>query len=260
MHGLNVYFLPRHVDPQQLAGGTCAVIDVLRATTTIAYALEAGAKEIIPCLDVDEARRIAATLPAGTFLLGGERGGQKIDGFDLGNSPAEYTKQRVENKSLVFTTTNGTRAMLLCACAGAGEVLLGSLVNAEALAEQLARRACVHLVCAGTDGQISREDVLAAGAITARMTSISAEFICNDEALIAADAWRSIFTAATMISGAADLRNDLEGLLRDSRGGRNLIALGMQEDLAIAADFCLLATVPIFRDGRITRLAATDFP
>ncbi|HYW81106.1 MAG TPA: 2-phosphosulfolactate phosphatase, partial [Thermoguttaceae bacterium] len=108
---LNVYALPRLVDPEKLAGGTAVVIDVLRASTTIVHALESGAREIIPCSDVGEARAIASQLSAGEFVLGGEREGLPIDGFDLGNSPSEYLPHRVEDKAVVFTTTNGTRAI-----------------------------------------------------------------------------------------------------------------------------------------------------
>ena len=166
MRSLNVHFLPSLVDPKELSGCTCVVIDVLRATTTIATALFAGAREVIPCLEIEDARRIAASLPTGSYLLGGERGGKKIDNFQLGNSPAEYTAEVVKDKVVVFTTTNGTRALL--ACRGAEFVLCGAFVNLSPLCEAIRNRSNIHLVCAGTDGQISREDVLLAGAIVDR--------------------------------------------------------------------------------------------
>lgn len=228
------------------------VIDVLRATTTVAFALEAGAREIIPCLEVDDARRIAAGLPARSFVLGGERGGKKIDGFDLGNSPSEYTPERVNDKTVVFTTTNGTRALLHCH--RAAEVLLGSLVNAQSLVLQLAERSAINLLCAGTDGEITREDVLAAGAMVVLLTGIASDFTLNDEALIAGDAWQSLFATSALLPGTGHFENYLAKTLRECRGGRNLIELGMDDDLVVAADYCRLAVVPIFRDSRITRL------
>ena len=108
---VNVHLLPSLIAPEALAGSTVVVIDVLRATTTIVHAMAAQAHEIIPCLEVDEARRMAGRLKCDT-VLGGERGGEPIDGFDLGNSPAEYSAHAVADKTIVFTTTNGTRAAL----------------------------------------------------------------------------------------------------------------------------------------------------
>ena len=109
---LNVHALPKLVEPKDLADGTVVVIDVLRASTTIIAALEAGAVEVIPCLEIDDARRVAAQFPAEEVILGGERQGLPIEGFDLGNSPEDYTPYAVAGKTLVFTTTNGTRAMI----------------------------------------------------------------------------------------------------------------------------------------------------
>ncbi len=166
---IRTHFLPQLVAPAELAGGASIVIDVLRATTTITAALAAGAREVIPCLEVDDARGVASRVcrPA-RLCLGGERGGVKIDGFDLGNSPCEYTAARVAGKSVVFTTTNGTRAMLHAAAAD--EIWLAALVNLQAVVAGCAQRPRVDILCAGTGGKITREDVLAAGAIAAALT------------------------------------------------------------------------------------------
>src|SRR6266576_3326598 len=99
---LDVYLLPALVEPAALAGKTVVVIDVLRATTTIVHALAAGAREVVPCLEVYEANR-AATELGERAILGGERGGVPIPGFDLGYSPAEYTRERVGGKTIIFT-------------------------------------------------------------------------------------------------------------------------------------------------------------
>src|SRR3989339_400165 len=144
-----------------LAGATVVVIDVLRASTTIIHALNAGAAEIIPCGEVEQARALAADFPREEVVLGGERGGLPIDGFDLGNSPSEYTPDRVAGRTIVFTTTNGTRAMMRCR--KAGRVLIGAFVNASAVAEQLVGCERISLLCAGTEGEYSRDDILMAG-------------------------------------------------------------------------------------------------
>src|SRR5262249_7524926 len=128
------------------------------------HALAAGATSVVPCGEVDEARRLAAQARAQTVLLGGERGGLRIPGFDLGNSPGEYTREVAAGKTLVFTTTTGTLALIRAK--EASRVLIGALVNLGAVVELLAEEAGpVHLVCAGTEGRVTLEDVLCAGAI-----------------------------------------------------------------------------------------------
>src|SRR5215471_6039661 len=107
-----VHLLPCQAPPGRLAGGLAVVIDVLRATTTIVYALAAGARCVRPCAEVAEAQALAAEMRVGRVLLGGERGGEPLPGFDLGNSPREFTPRVCRGCTLVLTTTNGTRALL----------------------------------------------------------------------------------------------------------------------------------------------------
>src|SRR5262245_35942829 len=106
-----VHLLPSLIPPGALRGGVAVVIDVLRASTVIVQALASGCEAVIPTLEIDEARRIATSLPAGKSLLGGERHGLPIEGFDLGNSPGDYTDEVCSGKTLVITTTNGTKAI-----------------------------------------------------------------------------------------------------------------------------------------------------
>ena len=211
------------------------VIDVLRATTTIIHALAAGAKEVVPLLEVEEAQELARKL-APSAVLGGERGGKRIAGFDLGNSPLEYTPVIVGGKTLVFTTTNGTRAMLRCR--QARRILIAGFVNFSAVCRELAEEDVIEIVCAGTDGHVTREDTLLAGAIVEDSRSLrSGGLFCNDQAEIAADAWR---TAVGTLSG----RNPLAAALRESRGGRNLIEIGQENDIDIAAQIDRFDIVP----------------
>src|SRR5260221_2263163 len=117
-----VHLVPALFEPADLRGGVAVVIDVLRATSTIVHALAAGAKAVIPCGEIDEARQVAARSPAGSVLLGGERKGLRIPGIDLGNSPTDYTPDVVTGKKIIFTTTNGTRALIRARDARRGAV------------------------------------------------------------------------------------------------------------------------------------------
>lgn len=231
-----VFLLPSLVTSEQFAGTTAVVIDVLRATTTIAHALGAGATSVVPCLDVEEARQLAEKLGS-TSILGGERGGARIAGFALGNSPAEYTPQNLAGKTLVFTTTNGTRAMQHAR--QAERVFLAAFVNFSAICRELSGRQRVAILCAGTDGQITREDTLLAGAIVDEwLQATSGEGgELNDQAEIAADAWRAL---------VRDIRSGtpLASHLRSSLGARNLIELGMERDIEIAAQIDQFDFVP----------------
>jgi 2-phosphosulfolactate phosphatase len=260
---LKAHFLPDLTSPEELAGGVVVVIDVLRASTTICHALAAGARAVIPCLEVEEARQLAAQFPPGEAVLGGERKGLRIEGFDLGNSPSEYTPATVGGKTVIFTTTNGTRAMTQCR--GAARVLIGTFVNLSAVYWEISQaRTCgepVHLLCAGTRRQLTAEDVLFAGAL-ARRWWLDADFQrkslashgppwhpLNDQANLARQAWTN---AAYGIAGSdahVDVRElitpqTLAGHLLESTGGRNLEALGFVADIRAAAQIDLFDFVP----------------
>jgi 2-phosphosulfolactate phosphatase len=230
---LDVYLLPDLVSPEHLRGKTVVVIDVLRASTTITTALAVGAREVVPCLEVEEARRVAAKHGA-DVLLGGEREGLPIDGFDFGNSPAEYTSERVSRKTIVFTTTNGTKAMQRCTQADL--VLIGAFVNLSATCRVLLGKAQIALVCAGTCGEITAEDVLFAGAVVNTLEStVEREFELNDQARLARDAWQ------VRVAGDGV---ELSARLRQSQGGRNLARIGMSGDIDLAANVDAFDIVP----------------
>jgi 2-phosphosulfolactate phosphatase len=220
------------------AGGIAVVIDVLRASTTIATALAHGATGVRPVADLAEARALATRLGPGT-LLGGERGGVRIGGFDLGNSPREYTPQRVAGKTIVITTTNGTAA--LHASRAAREILVGAIVNRSAVAAAIRGLAApgdaVHLVCAGTDGRVSAEDVLAAGAI------LDAAAV-DDPGADLDEAARRALALFRATAAASDVAGALVAEFRRAPGGSNLVELGMEVDLPVAAAIDALAVVP----------------
>ncbi len=232
---LHVHLLPSLLAADTLTGVAVAVIDVLRATTTIAHALAAGASEVVPCREVNEARRVAEQRGE-TAVLGGERGGVKISGFHLGNSPAEYSPQAVAGKTVVFTTTNGTAA--LESCRAAKRVLLAAFVNASRIADRLEAEPAIHLLCAGTEGRITREDVLLAGMLTVDLASrLKGLARLNDEARLAADAW--LQASNDVLDGFR-----LAEILADSHGGRHLQQIGLTRDIEDAVRIDSLDVVP----------------
>jgi len=247
---LNVYALPKLVAPEEMTGGTVVVIDVLRACTTIAHALEAGAREVIPCEEVDEARSIAQRVPDGEVILGGERKGLPIDGFDLGNSPSEYTFARVEGKTVVFTTTNGTRAMIHARLAN--HIIIGAFVNVTAVFEELAGQEQIHLLCAGTNGQMSHDDVLLAGLLVERIQREGGLlYEQNAQAITARETWLHSFALPRAI-GAEPLEPErLAKELRKSLGGRNLVSIGREDDILDAARIDQFSSVPALDPNRM---------
>jgi 2-phosphosulfolactate phosphatase len=240
---LNVYALPKLADPQDLAGGTAVVIDVLRASTTVVHALEAGAEAVLPCQEVDEAWALARKFSPGQFVLGGERHGLPIDGFDLGNSPEDYTPDWVGGKVVIFTTTNGTRAMMHARFAT--RILIGAFVNATAVCQELLGEERIHLICAGTDGQFSRDDVLLAGLLVTRLERSGAMgYQLNAQAITARENWLSSFSLPQAL-GAEPLEPErLAEELYRSPGGRNLANLALDDDILAAAQVDRFQSVP----------------
>lgn len=256
---LNVFALPRYVEPEELAGGTAVIIDVLRASTTIAYALAAGAEQIVPCLEVEDARCLAEQYDADDIVLGGEREGVAIEGFLLGNSPEEYTPYRVGGKRVIFTTTNGTRAMLHAR--KADEILVASFVNASAVAQRLYDREHINIICAGTDGNISQDDVLVAGMLVERIQRQGGiVYRQNGQAITSREFWLHSF-ALPQALGAEPLEPERVALeLCKGLGAKNLLALGMNDDILAASWIDRFDVVPVFdpKSGEIRAAAAAE--
>jgi 2-phosphosulfolactate phosphatase len=239
---LHVYSLPSAVSPAELAGGSVVVIDVLRASTTIVHALAAGASEVIPCLEVDDALSVASRLPRSAYILGGERGGLPIDGFDLGNSPTDYAPDRVRGKTIVFTTTNGTRAMMRCR--QAGRVAIGGFVNAAAIVEWLSGQERVHLICAGSAGRVSRDDILFAGMLVEQLQRQGAAYFLNTQAIAARENWIASF-AIPYATGAEPLPRELLAQeLRQTIAGQKLVSVGLADDILTASEIDKFHSVP----------------
>jgi 2-phosphosulfolactate phosphatase len=225
----DVVLLPSHLKPGQLRGRVVVVFDVLRATTTMAAALAAGAREIRIYSDTGSVRDAKG---GDDCLRCGEESCLKPAGFDLGNSPGGMN-EAVSGKTLLMSTTNGTRAIL--AAREAKRVLIGALVNASAVAAEIRRIGSdVTLLCAGTNGQIAMEDAIGAGAVLSWLHEVAE--MESDTALLG------------MTAFLGDCKN-LGWALRMCKGGINIIRAGLEEDIDYAARLNLLDVVGMVQEG-----------
>ena len=242
---LDVFMTPAEALPAELAGRTVVVIDVLRASSSIVEAMASGARTIFPVTSIEEAIRLANTLGRDEVLLCGERRSLTIEGFDLGNSPAEFTPERVAGKTLVMTTTNGTASM--AAAAGAGRVVIGALLNLAAVVEDLARTGAEPVfLCSGREGRFALDDAVAAGRMVAALVEAnpSTEWVMNDGA------------RAALALGRA-WSDDARTLFAESAAGRQIAEAGLESDLAFCAQTDLRDVLPVLQDRSIT-LASPD--
>ena len=235
------------VDPAGVQKTSAVVIDVIRATTTIVEALANGAQAVYPTLSTEDAIRLATSMGRDDSILCGERKGLKVEGFDLGNSPGEFTAETVKGKRLVMSTTNGTRAFL--AAQGAQRVLAGSLTNLNAVARALEGAERVTLICAGREDRFSLDDALCAGWILRRLADGAgdggaAAADVNGGDLELDDASRAVLTLARSM----ELN---EGLLRETAAGTALAEVGLDEDLLICAQVDRHPVVPEMHDRMI---------
>jgi 2-phosphosulfolactate phosphatase len=233
---IDVQLMPVSPDPSYLAERAVVVFDVLRATSVMVYAFSQGAEEILPVTKVEEAFQRARLSPAGTFLLGGERGSRRIEGFDLGNSPREYEPEKVRGKRLIVTTTNGTKAFHRVA--SGWEVMAGSFFNLGALAERCLRLGMdLFLFPSGDQGGFSLEDTVCAGMLIDRLIKTGQrEIVFTDAA------------ACSLLLFQRFEKNLVEAFYL-SNHGRDLAKLGLEEDLAFCAQTDLTRVVPVFKDG-----------
>ena len=239
MATLNVHYLPQFVSESDLADRTVVVIDLLRASTTICFALARGAESVIPFLEVDHVRRAADGLDRQRIVMGGERDGRIIDGFDLGNSPEEYRADEVFGRTVLFTTTNGTRALDHARLAQ--RVVVAAAVNREAAATAVAQDEHLDILCAGTGGVVTREDVLAAGAVTRSLLDKSAREM-NSWAEASLREWEELVTTAGALGRSPS--EQLAEELKTTPGGKNLLAIGQETDLPLCAQLDVLEVVP----------------
>jgi 2-phosphosulfolactate phosphatase len=238
---LNVHNLPKQVERDELTGSTVVVIDLLRATTTITQALASGAREVLPFLEVEDAIAAWTKADREEIVLGGERSGLRIDGFDLGNSPRDYTPQAVAGRCVFITTTNGTRALDHARLAR--RVVVGAVVNLSAVVASVKEEPRVDILCAGTDGRETGEDIVTAGAIVDQLCRLpTADWQLNHAAAMAGRDWRLIVAKAQSTGCSLDERLAID--LRDTPGGRNLLDIGLEQDLVDCAQIDRFDVVP----------------
>ena len=223
--------------PQRdLSGTTCVVFDVLRATSSMVTGLAHGAAEIHPVRTVEDALALKAQMP--DALLGGERHGDRIEGFDIGNSPLEY-QEAVKGRRIITTTTNGTIA--LCACEGAQRVLVGAVLNLGGLVAEIRRTEPEQLllVCAGTFADFALEDAFGAGLLIRMLGKAE------------------LTDAAHAALGVAQLYPEPLDALRRAKNGHVLTSKGRGEEVEFCAQVSRFSAVGLMEGMVIRPLAVT---
>lgn len=232
---INVALLPAEVSGMDLSNTVCIILDIFRATTSITTAMFNGCKAIHPVVSVEEAHGRA--LEIGACLLAGERKSIKINGFDLGNSPYDFSKDKVENRHIVMTTSNGTVAIR--AAQGANRTIIASFLNAHAVCKKILEYGCdVLIVCAGTDRLFSLEDALCAGYLVDILRQTATETHLTD----AAYAVQLMYLQA---------KEKLIATAGNSRNGKRLYELGRQADVEYCFQKDIVEVVPEYQDGII---------
>lgn len=236
---IETLFTTTEIDESAVKGKTVAIIDVLRVCTTIAHALANGCERIIPVDTVEAATNLTASLDKKVTLLGGEKEGRRIDGFNLGNSPLEYAPEVVKGKTIILATSNGTRAVWKSQAAK--EILIGSFVNMGSVADYLAKAGgdIVTIVCAGKQGRFSMEDAVCAGMLIDLLAREN-NFDLSDGS-----------AAARLLYKMNE--QSIDGLLRECEHGRYLSSIGFEKDLELCGKVDSLRILPIVKEGRIDR-------
>lgn len=242
---IHTYFTVPEVERTALTGATVVVIDVVRATTTIIEALANGARAIYAAESTEEAVRLASSMGREDTLLCGERKGLKVEGFDLGNSPREFTSDVVGDKKLVMSTTNGTRA--LSAAREGARVLPCAFTNIGAVAEAIGHDDEIAIICAGRNDAFSLDDALCAGHLILRVLEgrsgdVEVEPDLND--------------SSRAVRALATARKPTRRFIGRSAAGIAISEIGLAADLNICCDVDRHDIVATMTDQAITRAGA----
>lgn len=240
---VDVLFGPAASAPSLIVGRIVVVIDVLRASTTIAAALANGARNVVPLESADEVITRAKQFERSQVRLAGEHKMLPIPGFDIGNSPREVTRECVDGATVLITTTNGTAAF--AGIQGARDVVVGSYVNFSVISTLL-RTALrggtdVTILCAGRERQFSLEDAACAGRFASDLAEHSPDVELGDGAF-----------ACTLLS--ARYGDRLDQLFAESEHGRALVGAGFADDLVLCATVDAYPVIPLYQDRQITVL------
>lgn len=213
------------------------IIDVFRATSTIATALYNGAARVIPVADIEECKKLGSEIP--NAITAGEREGKVIEGLQHGNSPAEYPREFIEGKTLVLTTTNGTKLLHMAFAKGCAEVITGSFPNLTAVCKYLVHQdKNVILGCSGWKDRFNLEDTLFAGAV---INTIKDHFVIHDDACLMAEEMYRLH------------RNDMFSFIQKTTHWHRLASYGQEKDLQYCVSADVANVLPVFKNGELVR-------
>ncbi|MCX2475153.1 2-phosphosulfolactate phosphatase [Pedobacter sp. MC2016-05] len=232
---IEVCLTPALIDLYDIEQSIVVVIDILRATSSITYGIENGAEAIIPVANVDDCLNYSDK----GYLLAAERNGEVVVGYDFGNSPFSYTKEKVAGKTIVLTTTNGTKALHL-ANKRAYQVVIGSFLNLDSLCNYLASQdKNVLLLCAGWKDQFNLEDTLFAGAVVNQLRKNFQHF---DDSSVAAE---DLYLLA---------KDDLRKYLHKSSHSHRLAQLDIEDDVVFCLQLNVCKAIPVLDGERLVSL------
>ncbi|TSJ43358.1 2-phosphosulfolactate phosphatase [Mucilaginibacter corticis] len=233
---LEVCLTPALIPLYKVEDYIVVVIDIFRATTSICYGIENGAEAIIPVSQVEECS--AYHEKGFDYLLAAERDGKVVEGFDFGNSPFSYTKEKVAGKTIVLTTTNGTHALHLSR--SAKKIVLGAFINITSLCNWLKQQnENVLLVCSGWKNNFNLEDTLFAGAVVEQLKNSG--FVIDDSAIAANDLYQLA-------------KDDLDGYLKKTSHSERLKKLGIEADIAFCLNVDIATAIPVLDGERLVKL------
>lgn len=232
---IEVCLTPALLNLYPIEDSIVVVIDILRATSSMVYGIDNGAEAIIPVAQVEDCLAYAKD----GFLLAAERNGEVVEGYDFGNSPFSYTAEKVQGKTVVLTTTNGTKALHM-ARARAKKVVIGSFLNLSALCDWLkAQDSNVLLLCAGWKDNFNLEDTLFAGAV---VNKLSEDFNRTDDAGVAAE---DLYLLA---------KDNLRAYINKSSHSHRLAKLNIEQDVQFCLQYDLCTAVPVLIDDALVAM------
>jgi 2-phosphosulfolactate phosphatase len=236
MTQLNVCLSPSLISLYKVEDYVVVIIDIFRATSSICYGIENGAEAIIPVSEVEECT--AYREKGFDYLFAAERDGKVVDGFDFGNSPFSYTKEKVAGKTIVLTTTNGTHALHLSR--SAKKIVIGSFLNLTALCNWLkTQNDNILLVCAGWKNNFNLEDTLFAGAVVDQLKDL--DFKLDDSAIAAND----LFQIG---------KSDINQYLKKTSHSERLKKLGIEKDIEFCLQVDLTTAIPVLTGEKLVKL------
>jgi len=237
---INVHYSSQQLDDLYFTGKTSVVIDVLRATTVIVSALKNGAREIVPVSTVDFAMKVSGNAFGGQTILGGERNTKKVEGFNLGNSPLEYTPDIVAGKSIILYTTNGSKAIVKAKFSE--NLFICCFHNLPAIANHIiALNKDVEIICSGENGNFNMEDAICAG----RLLS---EILKMNENIEISDCGR-----ASLVLNKS-LGKNITKMLKETEHGKLLIENGFAHDIKECAQYGNTDLIPYYTSGSIRKM------